>query len=60
MTVRSATQGAIQMTIYEKSLLLVYDYFFSGYRFISFIYDVFANYISVYSKGPFALCDSTI
>ena len=61
MTVRNATQGAILMKIDKKSsLLLSYDYFFSGYHFIYFIYDVFGNHISVYLKEPFALCDSTI
>ena len=60
MTVRNATQGAILMKIDKKSLLLYYGYFFSGYHFIYFMYYVFANYISVYLKEPFALCDSTI
>ena len=57
MTVRDATEDANSMKIDKKSLLLLYEYFFSGYYFI---YDVFANYIFVYLKEPFALCDSTI
>ena len=48
MTVLNATQGAILMKIDKRSLLLLYDYLFSGYHFIYFIYDVFANYISVF------------